>query len=72
MRSLSNKAGLLILANGIKYAIGFILPMVLVRLLTKQDYGTYQQLSLVSSAATGIMVLGLPTSPDDVPEPAQQ
>ena len=62
MSSLSNKAGLLILANGMKYAIGFILPMVLVRLLTKEDYGTYQQLSLVSSAATGIMVLGLPTS----------
>ena len=62
MGSLSNKAGLLIVANGLKYAIGFILPMVLVRLLSQEDYGTYQQLSLVSSAATGILVLGLPTS----------
>lgn len=62
MSSLTNKAGLLIAANFLKYAIGFILPMVLVRFLSQDDYGTYQQLSLVSSAATGIMVLGLPTS----------
>jgi O-antigen/teichoic acid export membrane protein len=62
MRSLSSKAALLITANALKYFVGFALPMVLVRLLSKQDYGTYQQLSLVASIATGIMVLGLPTS----------
>jgi len=53
---------LLILANTLKYAVGFALPMVLVRLLTQDDYGTYQQLSLIANFATGIMVLGLPTS----------
>ena len=62
MRSLTDKAVLLILANAIKYAVGFILPMVLVRLLTKEEYGTYTQLSLVSSIANGVMVLGLPMS----------
>jgi O-antigen/teichoic acid export membrane protein len=62
MKSLSHKAGFLILANLIKYSIGFVLPMVLVRMLSQTDYGTYQQLNLVSTAAVGIMVLGLPTS----------
>src|SRR5437660_1517769 len=62
MASLSDKAALLILANALKYAVGFALPMVLVRHLTQADYGTYQQLSLIANFATGIMVLGLPTS----------
>jgi O-antigen/teichoic acid export membrane protein len=62
MASLSDKAALLILANTLKYAVGFALPMVLVRHLTQDDYGTYQQLSLIANFATGIMVLGLPTS----------
>ena len=62
MKSLSSKAALLITANALKYFVGFALPMVLVRLLSKQEYGTYQQLSLVASIATGILVLGLPTS----------
>jgi len=62
VRTLSDKAGFLILANLIKYSIGFVLPMVLVRLLSHNDYGTYQQLNLVATAATGILTLGLPTS----------
>jgi O-antigen/teichoic acid export membrane protein len=62
MASLSDKAALLILANAIKYAVGFALPMIFVRLLTQEEYGTYQQLTLVSNICTGIMVLGLPTS----------
>ena len=56
MASLSDKAALLILANTLKYAVGFALPMVLVRHLTQDDYGTYQQLSLIANFATGIMV----------------
>lgn len=62
MASLTDKAVLLIVANSLKYAVGFALPMVLVRLLSETDYGTYQQLSLVATFATGIMLLGLPTS----------
>ena len=62
MHSLSDKAGFLIVANLFKYAVGFVMPMVLVRLLEQQEYGTYQQLLLVSTAAAGIMTLGLPTS----------
>lgn len=62
MASLSQKAGFLIGANLIKYAVGFMLPMVMVRLLSKNDYGTYQQLLLVNSMALGLLTLGLPSS----------
>lgn len=60
--SLSQKAGFLIGANLIKYAVGFSLPMLMVRLLSKNDYGTYQQLLLVNSMALGLLTLGLPSS----------
>ncbi|HEV2441138.1 MAG TPA: oligosaccharide flippase family protein [Steroidobacteraceae bacterium] len=62
MASLSDKAAILIIGNACKYAVGFILPMVLVRYLSQYDYGTYQQLSLVANFCTTMMVLGLPTS----------
>ena len=62
MTSLSHKAGFLIGANLIKYAVGFTLPMLMVRLLSKGDYGTYQQLLLVNSMALGLLTLGLPSS----------
>lgn len=62
MISLSDKAGFLIVANFIKYAVGFVLPMVLVRLLSQSEYGTYQQMILISTAVIGILSLGLPTS----------
>lgn len=62
MASLSDKAGILIVANLLKYGVGFVLPMLLVRLLSPHDYGTYQQLALVGSFASAILLLGLPTS----------
>lgn len=62
MDSLSDKAALLIIGNAFKYAVGFILPMVLVRYLSQYDYGTYQQLTLVANFCTNLLVLGLPTS----------
>lgn len=60
--SLSDRAGFLVLANFIKYAVGFAMPMVLVRVLTQHDYGSYQQMILISTAAAGVLTLGLPTS----------
>jgi O-antigen/teichoic acid export membrane protein len=60
--SLSDKAGFLIVSNFIKYLIGFVMPMVLVRLLDQHDYGTYQQMVLIATAAIGIMTWGLPSS----------
>jgi O-antigen/teichoic acid export membrane protein len=60
--SLSDRAGFLVVANLVKYAVAFIMPMVLVRLLSQSDYGSYQQMILISTAATGVMTLGLPMS----------
>jgi O-antigen/teichoic acid export membrane protein len=62
VKQLSDRAGFLIAANLIKYAVGFFLPMLLVRILTKTDYGTYQQLTLIGNALLGFLTLGLPTS----------
>jgi O-antigen/teichoic acid export membrane protein len=62
MRSLSESAAALIIANALKYAAGVVLPMILVRLLNQHDYGTYLQLTLLANIGTGIMVLGLPPS----------
>lgn len=62
MSSLSEKAGFLIVANAFKYAIGFVMPLVLVRLLSREDYGTYQQLLLIGSVATTLFLFGIPYS----------
>lgn len=62
MKSLSDKAGILIFANLFKYTLGFVVPMVLVRMLSQDEYGTYQQLILISTATIGVMTLGIPTS----------
>lgn len=62
MSSLSGKAGALIVANFVKYAIGFAMPLVLVRLLTRDEYGTWQQLLLVGTIATTLCVSGVPLS----------
>jgi len=62
VKSLSDRAGFLIAANIIKFAIGIFMPMILVRMLTHADYGTYQQMVLISNAAVSLLTLGLPTS----------
>jgi len=62
MKTLSERAGLLFLLNIFKYAVGFIIPIILVRLLAKNDFGTYQQLLIISTVSIGIMRLGIPTS----------
>jgi len=60
--TLSDRAGILIIANIVKFAIGVVLPMSLVRLLTPDEYGTYQQLNLIGTVAASLMLFGLPTS----------
>lgn len=59
---LSDRAAFLIAANLVKYSVGLVMPMVLVRLLSQSDYGTYQQMLLIGTALMGVMTLGLPTS----------
>jgi O-antigen/teichoic acid export membrane protein len=62
LRSLSEKAGWLVASNAFKYAVGIGLQVALVRILTKADYGSYQQLLLVGSITVGLLSLGLPGS----------
>jgi len=62
MSSLADKAGILVASNLVKYAVGFVMPMVLVRMLSRSDYGTYQQLALLATFGTAILTLGLPAS----------
>ena len=38
------------------------MPMVLVRMLSQGEYGGYQQMILIGTAAVGVLTLGLPTS----------
>ena len=62
MASRTENAAILILANGLKYLVGFALPMVFVRLLNRNDYGTYQQLTLIANLGSTVMLFGLPVS----------
>lgn len=62
MGSLSNNAVVLIVSNALKYAVGFVLPMMLVRLMTRGDFGTYQQLTLLGKMGSNVMMFGLPLS----------
>lgn len=60
--SRSDKAALLIVASTLKYGVGFVLPMVVVRLMSQAEYGTYRQLALITNFATALAVFGLPAS----------
>ena len=62
MSSLADKAGILIASNLVKYAVGFVMPMLLVRMLSRSDYGTAQQLALLATLSIAILTLGLPSS----------
>jgi O-antigen/teichoic acid export membrane protein len=62
MRSLSDKAGLLILVNLFKYSTGLLVPVFLVRVLTSEEYGTYQQLLLIGNTVIAVMQIGIPFS----------
>jgi O-antigen/teichoic acid export membrane protein len=62
VKSLSDRAGFLVIANFVKFGIGIVMPMILVRMLTHSDYGTYQQMVLISTTAVALLTFGLPTS----------
>jgi O-antigen/teichoic acid export membrane protein len=61
-KSLSDRAGFLIAANIVKFSIGVFMPMILVRMLSHESYGSYQQMVLIGNAAVSLLVLGLPMS----------
>jgi len=60
--TLSKRAGSFISAQFAAHAVGIITPMVLARYLTKESMGNYQQLWLVYSFFSQLLIMGLPSS----------
>jgi len=60
--SLTEKAGLLAAGNLVTTGLYFFLPLFLVRLLTKEEFGIYGQLSLVGNILCPILLFGFPSS----------
>ncbi|MCB5260154.1 MAG: oligosaccharide flippase family protein [Candidatus Cloacimonetes bacterium] len=62
MSDLSRKAGLLSLADFIRFFIKTLLGIALARILSPADLGSYRQLFLIFSTLSGILLLGFPQS----------
>jgi len=60
--NLSNNAAIISIGRVITKLTEFICGLIVVRLLTKGDYGTYRQVWLVYSTLSGILLLGIPRS----------
>lgn len=55
-------AGWLATAKTVAFAVGFVLPMLLVRLLSVSEFGLYREAFLIVNTATGILPLGFAMS----------
>ena len=60
--SLSAKAGIITFGDSLKYIVTLALGICLVRIFSKETYGTFQQVFLVIWTTTGLIMLGLPGS----------
>src|SRR5437867_6026407 len=60
--SLGDQAALLTLGRLAERIVGILSGVFLVRLLSKSDYGTFLQVSLIGSLAASLILLGLPQS----------
>ncbi len=58
----SKRAGVFIAAQVAANAIGFITPLVIARYLSKESVGNYQQLWLVYTFLSQMLIMGLPSS----------
>ena len=61
-RSLSHQVGILTLGRLVSYAVMFVVPLVNVRTLSKEEYGYYRQFWLIFETLTPILILGFPRS----------
>ncbi|MGH2607740.1 MAG: lipopolysaccharide biosynthesis protein [Tepidiformaceae bacterium] len=59
---LTNQAAVMMTGRVAERAIGILSGIVLVRLLTKDDYGSFLQIALICQLAAALLVLGLPHS----------
>ena len=60
--SLADKAGIIGLGRFLRALGKLLLAIIIVRLLSKFDYGTYRQIFMLYSLFSIIFFLGLPTS----------
>ncbi len=61
-RSLSHQVGILTLGRLVSYAVMFIVPLVNVRTMSKDEYGYYRQFWLLFETLSPILILGFPRS----------
>ncbi len=62
MSDLSRQAGLLTLADFVRFSIKTLIGIALARILSPADLGTYRQLFLIYGTLSGILLLGFPQS----------
>ncbi len=55
----SEKAVILLITNGLVYAIGILMPVILVRYLSKTDYGIYSQTFMVGRIVYAAFLFGI-------------
>jgi len=60
--SLSDRTGIILLGNIVNSAAGLALGIILVRVMSKSDYGTYRQVWLIFQTLSSILLLGIPSS----------
>ena len=60
--NLSDKAGIIILGNIVNSVAGLLLGIVLVRVISKENYGTYRQVWLIFESLSSVLLLGIPSS----------
>lgn len=61
-RSLSHQVGILTLGRLVSYAVMFVVPLVNVRTLSKEEYGYYRQFWLLFETLSPLLILGFPRS----------
>ena len=59
---LSRKIIILIYGRAFSFILSLIIPLVLTRLLIKDDYGSYQQLVMIYAIVQAILLFGMPQS----------
>jgi|TARA_B110000914_G_scaffold224551_1_gene242588 O-antigen/teichoic acid export membrane protein len=59
---LSRKIIILIYGRAFSFILSLIIPLVLTRLLLKDDYGSYQQLIMIYAIVQAILLFGMPQS----------
>lgn len=60
--SLTKQAGLISLTDSARFVVKSILGIVLARILSQDDYGSYRQLFLIYTTLSTVLLMGLPPS----------